>query len=72
MDDIAAFPRCSLSSLDWKVVDLARRDGRRSLLLPGRIARMARALFGWPMALRWPIRDWRRYAASASVPGIGI
>lgn len=50
MDDIVAYPGGSLSSLDWKVVDLARRDGRRSLLPPGRIARLARPLFGWPIA----------------------
>jgi len=50
MNDLAALPGCSLSSLDWKVVDLARRDPRSSLLPPGPIARLARALFGRPVA----------------------
>jgi hypothetical protein len=56
--DITACPAsCSLSSLDWKVVDLARRDGRRSILQPGRVERFVHALFGRPIAL--PLADHR-------------
>ena len=39
----------SLSALDWKVVDVARRDGRCSIVRYGRIERVARALFGLPI-----------------------
>jgi len=42
----------SLTALDWKVVDMARLDGRRSIAEPGQIARLARVLFGVPAAPR--------------------
>jgi hypothetical protein len=40
---------CSLTNLDWQVVERARADGPRSINPDGRLTRFLRDFFGLPM-----------------------
>jgi hypothetical protein len=50
MNAIALKQGCSLSSIDWRVVEIARMDGARSTNPDGRLARFCRNFFGLPIA----------------------
>ena len=52
MNAIAQNQGCSLTKLDWTVVEIARTDGPRSIDPDGRSARFLRAFFGLPIARR--------------------
>ena len=43
---------CDLSALEWRVVEIAREDGPRSLKPDGWLARLSREFFGLPIARR--------------------
>jgi hypothetical protein len=43
---------CSLTELDWRVVEIARADGPRSIKPDGRFTRFLRDFFGLPIAHR--------------------
>jgi hypothetical protein len=43
---------CSLTELDWKVVEMARADGPRSINPDGRFTRFLRDFFGLPITRR--------------------
>jgi len=42
----------NLSSLDWRVVEIARNDGPRSINPDGKLVRFLRDFFGLPIARR--------------------
>jgi hypothetical protein len=50
MNAIALKQGCSLSALDWRVVEIARSDGPRSINPDGRFTRFCRNFFGLPIA----------------------
>lgn len=52
MTAIAPIHKSALSYLDWKVVEMARADGPRSLNPDGFLARLSRDLFGLPVAMQ--------------------
>ena len=41
---------CSLTNLDWQVVEMAKADGPRSLRSDGFLTRLSRDMFGLPIA----------------------
>ena len=49
MNTIDLNGECSLTDLDWKVVEVARIDGARSMNPDGRLARLLRDFFGLPI-----------------------
>ena len=49
MNAISQNRECSLTDLDWQVVEIARSDGARSLNPDGTFARFLRDFFGWPV-----------------------
>jgi hypothetical protein len=49
MNAIALIQTSKLSELDWRVVEMARQDGPRSLRPEGFWARLSRDLFGLPV-----------------------
>ena len=50
MNAIALKLECSLTDLEWKVVDIARADGPRSIEPDGRLTKFLREFFGLPIA----------------------
>jgi hypothetical protein len=50
MNAITLKPDCSLTNLDWQVVDIARTDGPRSINPDGRFTKFLRDFFGLPIA----------------------
>ena len=50
MNAIALKQGCSLSDLDWRVVEIARMDGPRSIKPDGSFTRFCRNFFGLPIA----------------------
>ena len=52
MTAVTPIRKSALSYLDWKVVEMARADGPRSLKPDGFLARLSRDLFGLPVATR--------------------
>ena len=50
MNAIALKLECSLTDLEWKVVDIARADGPRSIKPDGRLTKFLREFFGLPIA----------------------
>ena len=50
MNVIALNQGCSLTDLDWKVVEVARRDSPLSINPDGRLPRFLRNFFGFPIA----------------------
>ena len=52
MNAIALKLECSLTDLDWQVVEMAKADGPRSMNPDGRFARFLRDAFGLPTARR--------------------
>jgi YD repeat-containing protein len=50
MNAIALKLDCSLTDLDWQVVELAKADGPRSINPDGRLTRFLRDFFGLPIA----------------------
>ena len=50
MNAITLKLECSLTELDWKVIDMARADGPRSINPDGRFTRFMRDFFGLPIA----------------------
>jgi hypothetical protein len=50
MNAISLTAGCSLTALEWKVVEIARMDGPRSINPDGRFARFLRIFFGLPTA----------------------
>lgn len=50
MNAIALKQGCSLSSVDWRVVEIARMDGPRSIHPDGPFTRFCRDFFGLPIA----------------------
>ena len=67
---VPANPR--FSALEWTVIALARREGRRSLGTPGRLARALGGLFGFGTASRLAdprLEALRRAAIHAWSPG---
>lgn len=49
MNAIALKLDCSLTNLDWQVVEIARADGPRSINPDGRLTLFLRDFFGLPM-----------------------
>ena len=49
MNAIALKLECSLTALDWQVVEVARLDGPRSINPDGRFTRFLRDFFGLPI-----------------------
>jgi hypothetical protein len=52
MNAVTPIRKSALSYLDWRVVEMARADGPRSLNPEGFLARVSRDLFGLPVATR--------------------
>jgi hypothetical protein len=52
MNAISLTAECSLTDLDWKVIEVARMDGPRAMNPDGRLARFLRNFFGLPIARR--------------------
>jgi hypothetical protein len=50
MNAITLNQGCSLTDLDWRVVEIARMDGPRSMNPDGRFTRFCRNFFGLPIA----------------------
>ena len=50
MNAIALKLECSLTDLDWKVIEMARADGPRSINPDQRFTRFLRNFFGLPIA----------------------
>ena len=50
MNAISLTAGCSLTDLEWKVVEIARTDGPRSINPDGPIARFLKIFFGLPVA----------------------
>ena len=50
MNAIALKLECSLTDLEWRVVEIARSDGPRSITPDGRITKLLREFFGLPIA----------------------
>ena len=50
MNAIALKLECSLTDLEWKVVEIARADGPRSIEPDGRLTKFLREFFGLPIA----------------------
>lgn len=50
MNAITLKLECSLTDLDWKVIEMARADGPRSLNPDGLFTRFLRDFFGLPIA----------------------
>jgi hypothetical protein len=49
MNAVALIQQSSLNELEWRVVEIARADGPRSLNPDGRLARFFRDFFGFPV-----------------------
>jgi hypothetical protein len=49
MNAITLKLECSLTNLDWQVVEMAKADGPRSLRPDGFLARLSRDMFGLPI-----------------------
>ena len=49
MNAIALKLDCSLTALDWQVIEVARMDGPRSINPDGRLTRFLRDFFGLPI-----------------------
>ena len=49
MNAIALKLECSLTELDWKVIEMARADGPRSINPEGRFTRFLQDFFGLPI-----------------------
>ena len=49
MNAVALNMECSLTDLDWKVIDMARDDGPRSIYPDGVFTRFLRDFFGLPI-----------------------
>ena len=52
MNAIALKLECSLTDLEWRVIETARSDGPRSIKPDGRFTRFLRNFFGLPMTRR--------------------
>lgn len=50
MNAIALKLECSLTDLEWRVVEIARLDGPRSITADGRLTKLFREFFGLPIA----------------------
>jgi hypothetical protein len=50
MNAIALKLECSLTDLEWRVVEIARSDGPQSINPDGRLTRFLRNFFGLPIA----------------------
>ena len=50
MNALALTLECSLTDLEWRVVEIARSDGPRSITPDGRITKLLREFFGLPIA----------------------
>ena len=50
MNAITLKLECSLTDLEWRVVDIARSDGPRSINPDGRLTKFLREFFGLPIA----------------------
>jgi hypothetical protein len=50
MNAIALKLECSLTNLDWQVIEMARADGPRSINPDGHFTRFLRDFFGLPIA----------------------
>ena len=50
MNAISLHSGCSLTDLEWKVVEIARTDGPRSINPDGPFARFLKIFFGLPVA----------------------
>ena len=50
MNAIALKLECSLAGLEWRVVEIARSDGPRSIVPDGRLKMLLREFFGLPIA----------------------
>ena len=50
MNAVMSHPKATLGELEWKVVDMARQDGPRSLNPEGLFVQLSRDLFGLPVA----------------------
>lgn len=71
MNAVTMTEQCSLTDLDWRVVQIARSDGPRSVLSNARLARLFEFVVGSPLALelanqrletlrRFCVRAWYR------------
>ena len=68
MNAIALKLECSLTDLEWRVVEIARSDGPRSINPDGRFARFLRDFFGLPMARKLAnekLEAFRRFCVRA-------
>jgi len=52
MNAIALKLECSLTALEWRVIETARSDGPRSIKPDGRFTRFLRNFFGLPITRR--------------------
>jgi len=52
MNALAMKLECSLTDLEWRVIETARSDGPRSIEPDGRFTRFLRDFFGLPMTRR--------------------
>ena len=50
MNAITLKLECSLTDLEWRVVEIARLDGPRSITADGRFTKLFREFFGLPIA----------------------
>jgi hypothetical protein len=50
MNAIALKLECSLTDLEWRVVEIARSDGPRTINPEGRLTRFLREFFGLPIS----------------------
>lgn len=50
MNAIALNLECSLTDLEWRVVEIARSDGPRSIIPDGWLTKLFREFFGLPIA----------------------
>ena len=61
-----------LGKMDWQVVEMARKDGPRSLSPDGFLARVTRGLWAFQSPAAWRTTSLRRCGGSRSAPGSGI
>ena len=68
MNAVTSTQHCSRTDLDWRVVEIARSDGPRSVLPDDRITRVFGIVFGTPLASRLanePLETLRRFCVRA-------
>jgi hypothetical protein len=53
MNAITLKLECSLTDLEWRVVDIARSDGPRSINPDGRLTKFLREFFGYRSPASW-------------------